>query len=254
MSEEQLHAYVILYDILEIGVLKKRPDEKDYRAEWNRILPLFEYMSLDTSKEFYGAIMAQLKEKNPVPLGSFVRFFMYPPSDVFNPYTNHRFLVSLNEVLAQAARKTTEFQWILHSLLTLESPVLTFLLERTSGTARTILGGYPRLKGFLPSLSCKNGRSVEDLYRMSVDRHYHTLATVFDWLVQDFPGSFDATKVDPMTFSSMEPDGDKQKRIKQTKDRIDSLKGRFHISTTNNQDLIDRIKTEIPNYRSDKIR
>jgi hypothetical protein len=248
-EEQQIEGLVILHDILHSDALRYLADKDPYRMKWRELLTSLEYMSFNTAMVLYHAIVAQVKRNNVTPLMVFVNFFMHPPPDVPNPYTNNRFLVSLNEILAQEARRKSEFPNIIRALLKIDSSILIFLMERTSGNARVVFGEYAQLKHLLPPLSCDNGRSVEDLYRMSVDRHYHTLATVFDWLVHGFPTSFDTTKVDRMVFSDMGTNEEKQNRRDVINKNTVAVRSALRISGSGSpQEVIDKLHSSIVGF------
>ena len=192
---------------------------RDQLDEWKQISIQLDFLDDTNKDEICKTLLttATGTSHNIDPIKRFIEFYMYPPRDAPRPINT--LIFKPNDIFAVFAKANTNKKLTDHIISRLDPSHLQFLMNNVSPTAQLVLCQQPSLRLYCESVVTPTPRTVDDLYRISIDTNYHTLAPIFHWLLVGFPGSFDPSVSDNMIFNVDTPD-EKRKRLQRFTEEV----------------------------------
>jgi hypothetical protein len=177
-------------------------------VDWQKGMAQLEVLTKQEEKKLYQFLLhvAFSIKHNAEPIQKFLDFFMHPPR--YAPTPTRKFIWGFNDTLAAYADKHTGSLCDLTGRL--DQTHLQFMMMNVSTTAQTVLCKQPNLLLYCEPKQTKPTLSVNDMYRVSVNRNYDKLATMFHWLLEGFPGSFQGSLVDDIQLETTEEEAARQ--------------------------------------------
>lgn len=218
---------------------------KDQLDEWKQISIQLDFLDKDNGQEMCATLLTTATNneyRNIQPIKKFIGFYMHPPRDAPRPLNT--LIGQLTEAFAEFSTTNSSNELATCVTARLDPSHLQFLMNNVSPKAQVVLCQQPSLR-----LYCESGspptRIMDDMYRISVDRNYHTLAPILHWILEDFPGSFNPAHTDNMTIDT-ETAAEKANRETKFNQECDSI--RQMLATTNGTELNDKLNNFILAY------
>ena len=230
MEEEPL---VALYGVLSCT---------DQLNRWQQTMAQLEVLEPAQEKVVYATLLevAHSRKHNAEPIRKFLEFFMHPPRHA--PTPTRKFILGFNDALAAFTTQNPHFLSDVTGCL--DQPHLQFMMMNVSPKTRTVLCKHPNLLLYC-DLDPKNTvPTVHDMYRISVNRNYDKLATMFHWMMEGFPGSFNGLLVDNIELKGLEKATEKVERENEYNRQV----GAIRLSLRPGEALITKLKLLIENY------
>lgn len=187
---------------------------RDQLDEWKQISIQLDFLEDPERDKLCKTLLHTATEdsRNVDPIKQFIEFYMHPPRDAPRPVNT--LIFKLNDTFAAFATANSNKKLTERVINQLDPSHLQFLMNNVSPAAQVVLCQQPKLRLYCEFVVPHTPRTVDDMYRISVDQNYHTLAPIFHWLLAGFPGSFDPEESDGMTFNT-DTGADEAKRRKQ---------------------------------------
>jgi hypothetical protein len=215
---------------------------KEQLNEWKQISIQLDFLNDTQRADMYKILMetATGEPRNVNPIKKFVEFHMHPPRDAPRPLNT--LILQLNNVFADFSEKNTSSKLASLIINKLDQSHLQFLMNNVAPKAQVILCQQPNLRLYCETTSPAKMGTVDDLYRISVDRNYHTLAPIFHWLLEGFPGSFDPNDTDNQTIISLETASQLDQRQRQFEAECVKLQLLFEAGSVMDDNLLSFVR------------
>ena len=222
-------------------------DEGEHRhmIRWQDTMAQLEVLTPTQEKLLYNTLLEVAHSHTPhnaEPIRKFLEFFMHPPRHA--PTPTNRFVLGFNDELARFATKHTHFLSDITGRL--DQPHLQFMMMNVSTESQTVLCKQPNLLLYCDLRTKNPTPTVHDMYRISVNRNYDRLASIFHWMMDDFPGSFRGSAVDKIEFNDLERDTEKKARKERYDARVRGITD--NLAMYGGRTSIDNLKAFIRGY------